>query len=334
MRIRQILAVLGVVSAVTLLGLAPSAQAQPSADQVLSDFGLSADDKQRVMNGEFVTPDLSNVSDRDLAVAVVFLVKTTPESLAKQIITGDLITQDPQVQAHGRFSTTGSLADLAGLMIGNDAAQSLAGAQPGESLNLGTGEIAAFNAVPGGAPPAIQGQLQKMLLTRYQAYRTSGLPGIVPYDRGSGRTLSVGEELRKASQAAKGLEKYMPGLHAVLLDFPKATVPGMQHDFRWISYNIQGKPTYVLVHMLAAPDGAARAVVERQYYVSTGYNADQAVSGLLPVQGGTMVFYAGHAFTDQVAGFGGAMKRGIGRRVMAGKLKDLFEADRAKAAGR
>ena len=232
MRLRQILAVLGVLSAVILPAL--PAHAQPSADQVLSDFGLSADDKQRVLNGEFVTPDLSNVSDRDLAVAVVFLVKTTPESLAKQIITGDLITQDPQVQAHGRFSTTGSLADLAGLKIGNNAAQALAGAQPGESLNLGTGEIAAFNAVPGGAPPAIQAQLQTMLLARYQAYRTSGLPGIVPYDRGSGRTLSVGDELRKASQAAKGLEKYMPGLHAVLLDFPTATAPGLQHDFRWV----------------------------------------------------------------------------------------------------
>jgi hypothetical protein len=331
MRMRQVLAMLGVLGAVTLPGPSRPAQAQPSVDQVLSDFGVSSDDKQRVMNGEFVTPDLSNVSDRDLAVAVIFLVKTTPDSLAKQIITGDLITLDPQVQTHGRFSTTGSLADLAGLKLGNDAAQTLAGAQAGESLNLGTSEIAAFNAVPGGAPPAIQGQLQKMLLMRYQAYRTSGLTGIVPYDRGSGRTLDVGGELRKASQAAKGLEKYMPGLHAVLLDYPKATVPGMQHDFRWVNYNIQGKPTYVLVHMLVAPDGAARAVVERQYYVSTGYNADQAVSGLLPVQEGTMVFYAGHAFTDQVAGFGGAMKRGIGRRMMAGKLKDLFEADRAKA---
>src|SRR4029450_8855001 len=90
-------------------------------------------------------------------------------------------------QTRARFTTPGRMADRAGLKIGSDAAPTSAGAQAGEALNLGTGEIAAFNAVPGGAPPAIQGQLQKMLLTRYQAYRTSGLPGIVPYDRGSGR---------------------------------------------------------------------------------------------------------------------------------------------------
>src|SRR4029450_14034015 len=102
-------------------------------------------------------------------------------------------------QTRARFTTPGRMADRAGLKIGSDAAQTFAGAQAGESLNLGTGEIAAFNAVPGGAPPAIQGQLQKMLLTRYKAYRTSGLPGIVPYDRGSGARLSVRAGARAAA---------------------------------------------------------------------------------------------------------------------------------------
>ena len=68
--------------------------------------------------------------------------------------------------------------------------------------------------------------------------------------------------------------------------------------------------------------------MQRQYYVSTGYNAEQAVAGFLPAQGGTVVGYAAHAFTDQVAGFGGSMKRSIGRRVMADQMKKLFEAGR------
>jgi hypothetical protein len=71
-----------------------------------------------------------------------------------------------------------------------------------------------------------------------------------------------------------------------------------------------------------------RGVVQRQYYVSTGYNAEQAVAGFVAVQGGTIVLYAGHAFTDQVTGFGGSMKRGIGRRVMADQMKKLFDAGR------
>jgi hypothetical protein len=105
----------------------------------------------------------------------------------------------------------------------------------------------------------------------------------------------------------------------------------MQEDLFWVKYAIQGKPTYVLAHVFSASDGPARAVVQRQYYVSTGYNAEEAVAGFLPVQGGTVVVYVAHAFTDQVAGFGGSMKRSIGRRVMADQMKKMFEAARAQA---
>jgi hypothetical protein len=330
MSARQLLAVLGVVSVVGLAALTRPAQAQPSADQILADIGLSAEDKQKVLNGEFVTPDLAGVSETDLSISIVFVVKTSPEALSKQILAGDLITVDSQVQAYGKLSPKGSLADLAGLRIADGSAQTLSSAQAGEALNLGTREIAAFKALSGGAPAAVQAQLQKMLLARYQAYLASGLTAIVPYDRGGGRTTDPGVELRKASQAARGLEKYMPAFKAVLLGYPKATVPGMEEDFRWVHYDIRGKPTYVLVHWLSAATGAARAVVQRQYYVSTGYNAQQAVAGFLPIQGGTLVVYASHAFTDQVAGFGGSLKRGIGRHVMTDKMTEMFEVGRTK----
>jgi hypothetical protein len=322
------LAVLAVAGVAGVTGLASPAQAQPSADQLLTDMGLSPDDKQRVLNGEFVTAEVGAVSERDLSFAIAFLVKTSPESLSKQIIAGELITADSQVQKHGRFSAAGSPADLAGLQITSDEAKALSSAQAGEGLNLSAGELAAFKALQSGTPQAVQQQLQRMLLARYQAYRASGLAGIAPYDRGSGSTTDLASDLRKAGEAAKGLQKYMPAFHAVLQGYPKATVPGMQEHLFWVKYNIQGKPTYVLTHVLAAADGPARAVVQRQYYVSTGYNGEQAVAGFLPVQGGTVVVYAAHAFTDQVAGFGGSMKRSIGRRVMADQMKKMFEAGR------
>jgi len=102
----------------------------------------------------------------------------------------------------------------------------------------------------------------------------------------------------------------------------------MQQVFRWVHYNIAGATTVVLMHEITATDGGARAVVQRQYYVSDGYNSEQAVAGFLPVQGGTIVAYTNHTFTDQVAGFGGGVKRDIGRRMMASKLTQMFEAAR------
>ena len=148
-----------------------------------------------------------------------------------------------------------------------------------------------------------------MLLARYQAYRASGLAGIAPYDRGDGRTSEFAADLRKASQAAQALAKYLPGFQKVLLGYPQATMPGMQERFFWFKSLIHGEMTYVLAHILVAPEGAARVVTRREYYVSTGYNGEQTVAGFLPVQGGTVVVSNVHAFTDQVTGFGGSLKR-------------------------
>jgi len=296
-------------------------------------MGWSANDQQRVLNGEFVTGDVSAASDNDLAVSIAFIVKTSPADLSEQIIAGHTIDTDPQVRASGEFTGDGTLTDLARLQISDDTAQAFVNARPGEALNLSTAEIGAFNALRGAPTAAVLGQLRQMLLDRFHAYRASGLGGIAAYDRG-GHSTDVAAELRTATNALVVLRTYMPSLQHALIDFPHATVPGMRQAFRWVQYDIDGTPTFVLMHELSAPDGPARAVAQRQYYVSTGYNAEQAVAGFLPVQGETVVAYTNHTFTDQVAGFGGAVKRGIGRRMMASKLTQIFDTARNRVGQR
>ena len=331
MRSRIVATGRAMVIAVGLLCLVIPAAAQPTADQILGAAGLSADDKQRVLNGEFVTADAKSVSDRDLAISLAFLVKTSPDALSRQVVAGSLITSDAQVRAYAMFKNPGSLADLAGLKIPSDEAKALFGAKSGSALNLSATEIAAFNGVAGGDPQAVQQQLRQMLLRRYQSYRTSGLDGIPPYARGSGSDTDLASDLRKATEAAQNLQAYLPKFHAVLLGYPKGMDAGVQENFFWLRSVIQGKPTYVLQQTLAVADGAARAVAQRQYYVSTAYNGQQAIAGFLPVPQGTLVVYSSHAFSDQVAGFGGFAKRGIGSRIMADQLKKIFEAGRTKA---
>ena len=330
-RRRRILMGWAATSILSLCCLADAAMAQPKADQVLTDAGLSAGDKQSVTNGDFVNVSVKGVSDRDLSFAIAFLVKTSPEALAKQIVAGELITADTQVKTFGELSGTGNLADFAKLTLTSDEAKALANAKAGDALNLSTSEIAAFKALAGGPPTAVQEQLRRMLLARYQAYRASGLAGIAPYDRGSGRTSDPAADLRKASQATQGLQKYMPAFQKVLLDYPQATLPGMQEKFFWLKSLIHDEMTYVLAHVLVAADGAVRVVARREYYVSTGYNAEQTVAGFLPVQGGSVAITSIHAFTDQVTGVGGSMKRGIGSKIMASKMKEIYDAGRERS---
>jgi len=185
--------------------------------------------------------------------------------------------------------------------------------------------------VPSGNPAAVLEALRAMLLGRYQAYRARGLDGIAPYARGGGEA-DLAADLRKASQAARGLEKYLPKFHALLLSYPQGMTPDVQESFSWTKSIIRDVPTYVLQQRMAVADGDARAVMQRQFYVSAGYNGEQAVAGFLPIQGGsTLVVYTSHAFTEQVSGFGGSMKRSMGSRVMANQLKTMFEAARKKA---
>src|SRR5262245_9833309 len=322
-----------IVSVLALVTLVTVAHAQPSADQALSDAGLSADDRQNVLGGQFVNVDVGGVSDRDLSFATAFLVKTPPEALARQIGTGGLGSADSQVQAFGELSPAGSLADFAKLTLTDDEAKALTNAGPGESLNLSAGEIRAFNALQGSATGAVQEQLKRMLLARYQAYRASGLAGIAPYARGDGKTGDLAADLGKASQAMPHVQKYLPAFQKMLLGYPQTKLPGAKEQFFWTKSLIHDQMTYTLVHVVVGADGAARVVARREFYVSTGYNGEQTVATLLPVQEGTVVISTVHAFTDQVTGFGGSFKRSIGSKVMASKMRDLYQAERDKSQG-
>jgi hypothetical protein len=325
---REILILLAAAGA-RMGGATPAAHAEPSAEQVLIDMRLSGGDRQRVLNGDFVNTDVPAVSERDLSFAIAFLVKTSPEALGKRVMSGDLVTADAQVQAWGELKAAGTLSDFARLRITSDEARALSAAKAGDALNLSAGEAAAFAGARGG-PDAMAEALRKMLLARYQAYRTSGLAGIAPYDRGGGRTTDHAADLRRASEASAGLKKYLPAFQAVLLGYPKVTSAQMRESFFWVRSIIEGKATYILTHLMATPDGAAYALARRQYYASTSYNGEQSVAGFLPVSDGTVVVLASHAFTDQVAGFGGSMKRSIGSSVMARKMREIFDAGRKK----
>ena len=83
-------------------------------------------------------------------------------------------------------------------------------------------------------------------------------------------------------------------------------------------------PTVALTHGLSVPSGDAFLVLQRQFYVSEGFNCEQAIVALLPVDGGTVVIFSTHTSTDEVEGFAGDLKRSIGRGIVATQLEALF----------
>jgi hypothetical protein len=331
-RAHAVLSVLFTVAASLSVG-APSF-AQPSVGEVLEATDFSSYDIKRILAGEIVSGDLKAVSDRDLSISIAFLVVASPDDLAQRVLAGSLREPDDQLTARGEIGNPGDVGDLAGLHLvpnADDAAQAYVAASPGGRLNLAKPEIASFNAFKGkpNVTKSVEGQLRAMLLARYRAYRKQGLDGIQPYDRGD-KSASVTADLRGASEAPL-LKRFLPSVQKVLVDYPRASVPGLSESFFWVNNNIEERPTIALMHVLAAPEGDARIIVQRQFYVGCNYDAAQAVAAFLPIEDRTLVVYANHTFVDQASAFRESGSQSLRRRVFGGKLKELLEQARAAA---
>jgi hypothetical protein len=308
--------------------------AAPTVEEMEAEVGLTPDGITRVENGEMVETTPTDRSDRELAIGMVFLVPAPLMQVIQGFHRGGDLKAAPGVVALHEVSGAGTLADFEDLRLtphGAAEAQRYLTAAPGQTLNLSTAEIAAFRALGAARQPDVEAQLRRLLLARYQAYRTEGLDGGAPYDRGGGVQRSPAEELRRHS-AAKILGKYSPAFRDVLQHYPAARPAGLEEHFFWIVHDLDERPTLALRHRLALPMDDGFVVADREFYVSQGYNAMQAHAAFLPAKDGTMIFYVTRTSTDRASGFGASAKHAIGRRIMTRQLEDIFHRMRTAFA--
>lgn len=306
--------------------------------EILAKLDFPSGSVQKILDGAFVEQSLKPSSDRELSVALAFFVEAEPREFAQQLDHALVIRDDPDTIAFGEIHAQGSEDDFQALRLDEKDAQRWLHAEAGEDLNLSGAEIAGLRALrkrlegSGSVVDAVSGAVRKILLERYRSYRASGLAGIAPYQRGSGRARDAGGELRGASQAARALGIFAPALYALLLDYPKALPAGFAEDFYWLHYRAHGEPALILTHRISMPEERDFASVQRQFYVSRSYNVEQSLAALIPVSGGALVSYTNSTFTDQVDGFGGAMRRSIGGKLLASQLQDLYKKIRKDVA--
>ncbi len=312
------------------------ARAVPTVDELMADFDFSKDDVQRVRNGELVKTSTKETSERELAVVMVFLVKTPVQKLLASLKGGPSSRYDSQIQAVTEISAEGAFVNPKAVVLqpgSEKETKRYLGAEPGDELNLSTAEIATFAAAKGAGQPQVEDAVRQMLLARYQAYRSQGLAGIAPYARGKDKQSQPADDLRRATGAAKGLKKYAPAFYEVLMNYPQGTPPDLTQQFFCIRYAMSGRPNFALRQRLAMPLENAYVLADRDFYVSHEYNDTQAIGALLPVESGTVVMYLNRTTTDQLGGFGASAKQAIGRNMMAKQLSEIFEKARAGVKG-
>ena len=312
--------------------LATNASAAPPLSEALAGLPLSDAQKASFARGEIVTAEPKATNERELSFAVGFVIQRPPAEIVDDVLKGEVLAKNPDVVARGDLSS-GAPGEFSGLhLAGPDAAQEWVEAKPGGKLNLSREEIAGFAALGGSSGAALQGavegQLHQALAARVQAYRGRGLAGMTPYARGHGDE-KPGDDLLAASRASGPIRTRAPGFQKLLEGYPDGKGPGFVERYRWIVSKAGGEPTVLLQHVFAMPDGEAWGLAQRQYFVSTQYNAEQDAVLLQPVAEGTLVILMSRTSTDQVAGFGGGAKRAIGSKMMGKALVEMAQRSRS-----
>jgi hypothetical protein len=337
---------------ITLLALLPmivpglcaqAADSIPSIEETIAHLPFEGADLEKLLANEIVSYELEAGTDKELAIVVAMLVRAPIDRLAERVLKGDVLRASADVievhflgdhpASEELFSGVGFTADES-----KEVAELLRDA-PGSKFNLSKEEIEHLNSVAqkvkssGSADdPTVRNTIndayRTILLERYKAFRQGGLGAVAPYDRGK-KSVDPGEELRDKIRRSTLMKERMPNFYRALLNYPDDGRDAIHNRFALIKKSVNGRPAYVLgrrMYQLEPGDYALYAYQE--FYVGHSYNSLQIISGAAQVEQGTLVFYVNRTSTDQVAGFGGGVKRSIGRGMMRSAVVEQFESIR------
>ena len=311
-----------------------TALAAPTADDIMKALPISDSKKEDVLNGDVVKWTTVEAGERELAVGIIMLMKATPEKAAQLFRGAEGYKLTEAITAFGSISGQGTEADFANMVLepnGEDEAARYLDAEPGEDYNLDKKEIAAFQALKAkskdgtGNQKAVEALIRKNFLTRLQAYQAKGLAGVSPYERGDNKERMSSQEILLSVDANKILSTLYPKFSEVLHNYPNADMTGVEESFTWMNIRVFSRPLLVLTHRMLYQDGETYVVSDRHFYASHEYNSLQAVGGVWPKNGGSLLVYLYRVSTDQVGGFGSAMKHPISRALMGPYIEELFE---------
>ena len=326
-------------------GAIAAAEPTPTFDDVMTYLQFDGADRARVLQGEIVGKAFREDDEKEISIAVVTRIAAPLPRLAAEIRKGELLQADQEVLDF-RASAAGTPLEetfrTAGYTSGEgQEIRRLLAALPGSTFNLSAEEFdrlrAARTRFPDGdcdrkaaCAGELSGLYRAMLRERLERYLKDGLDGIAPYDRGAGKSVLPGDELRHAAEDATLIRRAFPEFYRAFTEFPREQRAEYDSQLLWIKRRVQGRPAFALAHRLSEVRPGAALFAERQFYAGASYNSLQTFIGLLPDGDQTMLVYTNRTFTDQVAGLGSNVRHSVGRSKMMSAVTRIFEALRKR----
>jgi hypothetical protein len=127
-----------------------------------------------------------------------------------------------------------------------------------------------------------------------------------------------------------------PGL-AILLralnEFPRALPSTINQHLFWKKTEVDGRPTFILAHVLPEEKPDSLAFVLREFYIGHCYNILQQIGIALPQGEGLVVFALNSTITDAISGMFSGVARAIGQRRAREALEAYFDGIRRSVGG-
>lgn len=329
-----------------LFSLSSHAEDAPSPQQALQNFGIGAAQIAQLERGEIVAYDVSETSQKELAIGVAMILPVALPQIVDYIKRGNLGSSESNIIASGSLSNNADVNSFKKFAFTDkqlDEAKAFLEAEPGSEFNLSKSEFDSVKKLNDSLEDAddktvlkaANQKYREFLVQRLQAYRKSGLSGIAAYNRGSGNA-DPAAELRNDAVNSKAWARYFPELQQAWLNYPAALPANSVEQFTWANRNVEDRPTPILNHRIMVTGDAGGIILARQFYVGHSYNSSHIVAGGLPYKDGTLVFYSTRSSTDQVTGIGSGLRHSIGReqlkKEMIKRLQRLNKDLKRKAA--
>ena len=318
--------------------------ANPELEEIFQHLPFSQQEIQQIKSGKLVTVRAAKESaDDELAVVVAFVVKSTPAELKKNFIKGVSVDLPKEVLTHQVLTVASTEKDFSKMTFSSDESSEIdnfLSVQPGNKLNLSAVEMKQFQSIKNTVDKkadrqkAVEAQLHKVLLNRFQAYTKAGTKGIGPYQRENGKQYSLGSYFQKATRIDSILKQWYPDFYQALINYPANKPAQLEESFFALKLEVQSRPTFTLLHRMILEQGDAFALSVRQYYVTQTYNGEQDLALFIPVKQGTLAVGVFRNSSDAITGFGSSTKRAIGGRMFASSLSKLYEQIQQQMKGK
>jgi hypothetical protein len=106
--------------------------------------------------------------------------------------------------------------------------------------------------------------------------------------------------------------------------YPAAQPPWLDSRFFWKKTQADGRPVFVLSHVLVGAADRATLFALREYYVGHSYNVLEQLGIAVPYDGGSLMLIVNSTVTDRIAGPFGFIARPIGGHQARQALRAYF----------